>query len=161
MIMKKIAVTAIGMMVVAMSSGCHAGSAPEPIEPAASGDPAEAVEAGAVSDLASEEESGGHFTDMVDMLKGRVSGLQVSESPSGEIVLQIRGTSSFMADEQPLVVVDGVSIPPYAVTSTLRTMDPRDVRSIRVLKDVGSTSAYGVRGANGVIVITLRRGGEF
>jgi TonB-dependent SusC/RagA subfamily outer membrane receptor len=96
---------------------------------------------------------------MVEMLRGRVSGLQVSEAPNGDISLRIRGTSSFMADEQPLLVIDGVPVPTYAITSTLRTLDPQDVRTIQVLKDTGSTSAYGVRGANGVILITLRRPG--
>jgi TonB-dependent SusC/RagA subfamily outer membrane receptor len=116
--------------------------------------------AGAVVTLESEEESGGHFTDMVDMLRGRVSGLQVVELANGNISLRIRGlATSFMANQEPLLVVDGLRVPTYAITNTLRTIDPREVRSIQVLKDVASTSAYGARGVNGVIVIRLKKPG--
>jgi len=93
----------------------------------------------------------------VDMLRGRVPGLQISESPSGDISIQIRGIQSIHAQAQPLLVVDGVPVPEYSFSSTLRTLDPRDVRSIQVLKDAGSTSAYGSRGAAGVILIKLKR----
>jgi TonB-dependent SusC/RagA subfamily outer membrane receptor len=113
--------------------------------------------AGAVSSLESEEESGGHFATMVDMLRGRVPGLQISETAGGDISIRIRGDQSIYFNKEPLLVVDGVSIPPYSFSSTLRTMNPRDVRSIRVLKDAGSTSSYGSRGAHGVILISLKR----
>ena len=118
--------------------------------------PAEQV-AGAVASLESEEESGGHFTTMVDMLRGRVPGLQITESASGDISIRIRGDQSLYFNKEPLLVVDGVPVPPYSFSSTLRTMDPRDVRSIRVLKDAGSTSSYGTQGAHGVILISLKR----
>lgn len=112
---------------------------------------------GAVQSLKSEEESGGSFATMVDMLRGRVAGLEIRESASGEISVRIRGDSSLYFNAEPLLVVDGVSVPSYSFSSTLRTMDPRDVRSIRVLKDIGSTAGYGSRGAHGVILITLKR----
>lgn len=113
---------------------------------------------GAVTVLESEEESGGHFTNMADMLRGRVAGLQVIQRPNGDISLRIRGLrKSFVGNEEPLLVVDGIPMPTYSISNTLRTMNPSDVESVRVLKDVGSTSAYGVRGANGVIVIRLKR----
>ncbi len=110
-----------------------------------------------MASLESEEESGGHFATMVDMLRGRVAGLQIGESPSGEITIRIRGDQSLYFNKEPLLVVDGVPVPPYSFSSTLRSMNPRDVRSIRVLKDVGSTAAYGSRGAHGVILISLKR----
>ena len=113
--------------------------------------------AGAVNSLESEEESGGSFATMVDMLRGRVPGLQIAETPSGEISIRIRGDSSVLAYEEPLLVVDGVTIPAFSFSSTLRSMNPRDVASIQVLKDAGSTSIYGSRGAHGVILITLKR----
>ncbi|MCJ7630636.1 MAG: TonB-dependent receptor plug domain-containing protein [Longimicrobiales bacterium] len=118
--------------------------------------PAEKI-AGAVESLGSEEESGGSFATMVDMLRGRVAGLQISEGSSGEISIRIRGDQSILFNTEPLLVVDGVSVPAYGFSSTLRSMDPRDVRSIQVLKDAGSTSGYGSRGAHGVILITLKR----
>jgi TonB-dependent SusC/RagA subfamily outer membrane receptor len=113
--------------------------------------------AGAVSTLGSEEESGGTYTTMVDMLRGRVPGLHISESAAGEIGVKIRGDQSIYFNKEPLLVVDGMTVPAYAFSSTLRTMDPRDVASIRVLKDAGSTSSYGSRGAHGVILINLKR----
>lgn len=120
--------------------------------------PLGATAGGAVAVLESEEESGGHFEDMADMLRGRVAGLQVIQRPNGEISLRIRGLrKSFVGNEEPLLVVDGLPMPTYSISNTLRTIDPSDVASIHVLKDVGSTSAYGVRGANGVIVIRLKR----
>ncbi len=112
---------------------------------------------GGLGTLESEEESGGHFATMVDMLRGRVPGLQIAESPSGGISIRIRGDQSIYFNGPPLLVVDGVSVAAYSFSSTLRAMDPRDVRSIRVLKDVGSTSSYGTRGAHGVILISLKR----
>ncbi len=132
------------------------GAQPTPQDRAGGEQPAEQA-AGAAGTLESEEESGGHFATMVDMLRGRVPGLQIAESPSGEISIRIRGDQSIYFNGPPLLVVDGVSVPAYSFSSTLRAMDPRDVRSIRVLKDVGSTSSYGIRGAHGVILISLKR----
>lgn len=135
------------------------GAEPQPLEgarPAYEGQPLEEV-AGASTSLESEEESAGSFATMVDMLRGRVPGLQISESPNGEISVRIRGDQSLYFNAEPLLVVDGVSVPPYAFSSTLRAMDPRDVRNIQVLKDAGSTSSYGIRGAHGVILISLKR----
>jgi TonB-dependent SusC/RagA subfamily outer membrane receptor len=94
---------------------------------------------------------------MVDMLRGRVPGLDISENANGDISVRIRGDQSILFNEQPLLVVDGVAVPTYSFSSTLRAMDPRDVRSIQVLKDAGSTSFYGSRGAHGVILIRLKR----
>jgi iron complex outermembrane receptor protein len=119
------------------------------------GDQPDEQVAGAVGSL--EAESGGSFATMVDMLRGRVAGLQISEGPSGEITMRIRGDSSIYANQEPLLVVNGIPVPPYSFSSTLRTMDPQDVLSIRVLKDAGSTAAYGSRGAHGVILISLKR----
>ena len=113
--------------------------------------------AGAVVSLESEEESGGSFVNMVDMLRGRVAGLQIGEGPSGEITIKIRGDQSILFNGEPLLVVDGLPVSPYAFSSTLRAMNPQDVRSIQVLKDTGSTSMYGSRGAHGVILIRLKR----
>jgi TonB-dependent SusC/RagA subfamily outer membrane receptor len=121
------------------------------------GEPTEDQVAGAVASLEPEEESGSSFSTMVEMLRGRVTGLQVEEGPGGEISIRIRGDQSIYFNGEPLLVVDGVSIPAYGFSSTLRTMNPSDVRSIRVLKDLGSTSAYGTRGAHGVILISLKR----
>jgi TonB-dependent SusC/RagA subfamily outer membrane receptor len=130
----------------------------EESEPEESGSRFGETAGGAVAVVESEEEGGGRFTSMADMLRGRVAGLQVIEGANGDISLRIRGLSkSFMGNEEPLLVVDGVPMPTFNMSNTLRTIDPSDVASIHVLKDVASTSAYGIRGANGVIVIRLKR----
>ena len=84
-----------------------------------------------------------------DYLKGRVPGVQVIETGSTPRVL-IRGINSIYASTDPLFVVDGV------VVNDISNINPRDVRSIDVIKD-GSASIDGVRGANGVIIITTKR----
>jgi iron complex outermembrane receptor protein len=112
---------------------------------------------GAVATLGSEEESGGSFSTMVEMLRGRVPGLHIMEAASGEISVRIRGDQSVYFNQEPLLVVNGVSVPSYSFSNTLRTMNPADVESIQVLKDTGSTSSYGSRGAHGVIIIRLKR----
>ena len=139
--------------------GSMPGSQPTPRDQGGTGygeQPPEQV-AGAVSSLGSEEEDGGSFATMVDMLRGRVPGLVVGENANGDISVRIRGDQSILFNDQPLLVVDGVAVPTYSFSSTLRAMDPRDVRSIQVLKDAGSTSFYGSRGAHGVILIRLKR----
>lgn len=139
--------------------GATAGTGLQPPDGARKGAGEQAPEqmAGASTSLESEAESGGSFATMVDMLRGRVPGLQITEGPGGEINARIRGDQSLYFNAAPLLVVDGVSVPPYAFSSTLRAMDPRDVRNIQVLKDAGSTSSYGIRGAHGVILISLKR----
>jgi iron complex outermembrane receptor protein len=102
-----------------------------------------------------------HFTDLLEMLRSHVAGLQVTELPNGEIRLRIRGEQqSLRTDDeanQPLLVIDDMPILPSAVRSALMGVNPRDVESIHVLKDVASTAIYGSRGANGVILIQLKR----
>jgi TonB-dependent SusC/RagA subfamily outer membrane receptor len=92
-------------------------------------------------------------TSMADMLEGRVPGLEVRRS-GNSVSVRIRGDRSIHADGDPLFVVDGI---PVVGTSFLTDMDPRDVKSVEVLKDAGSLAAYGSRGANGVILITMKK----
>jgi len=92
--------------------------------------------------------------DLSDLLQGRAAGVEVSQSGGGVRIL-IRGPSSFLADNTPLYVVDGIPVSPGP--DGVVPVNPRDVRSITVLKDAGSTAIYGSRGANGVIVIETGR----
>ncbi|HEY6107704.1 MAG TPA: glycoside hydrolase family 3 N-terminal domain-containing protein [Gemmatimonadales bacterium] len=95
-------------------------------------------------------------TDPIEMaLVGRVSGVEVSRTSDGGIAVRIHGPSSFYSGEQPLYVLDGVPIQP-GVNGALTGINPYDIESIEVLKDPASTAIYGVRGGNGVIVITTR-----
>lgn len=94
-----------------------------------------------------------------DLLVGRVAGVQVYEAPGGYLAVRIRGTSSFHGSNEPLYVVDGMPLSP-GPGGALIGINPRDVKSIEVLKDAAATAIYGSRGANGVVVVTTKRGGN-
>ena len=90
-----------------------------------------------------------------EILKGRVAGVTVSEG-NGGLIVRIRGVSSFYGNNEPLYVLDDVPITP-GPGGALRGISPYDIESINVLKDPADTALYGVRGANGVIVIRTKR----
>lgn len=94
---------------------------------------------------------------MEDLLAHRVPALDVRSRGGGRFVLAIRGRPMLAGTPGPLVVIDGM---PFhrGGADHLGQLSPADVRRIEVLKDVASTSAYGYHGANGVIVVTTRRG---
>jgi TonB-dependent SusC/RagA subfamily outer membrane receptor len=90
------------------------------------------------------------------VLQEKVPGLLVTRTADGGIALQIRGPSSFLSDGEPLYVVDEVPVRP-GYGGALVGVNPHDIESIRVLKDPADTGLYGVRGVNGVIVVTTMR----
>jgi TonB-dependent SusC/RagA subfamily outer membrane receptor len=92
------------------------------------------------------------------MLEGRISGVTVEPAAGGGIAVRIRGTSSFYGNNEPLYVVDGAPFTP-APGGVLRGLNPHDIESITVLKNPADTGIYGVRGANGVIVIKTKAPG--
>ena len=90
-------------------------------------------------------------------LQGQVAGLTVLSStgePSASATMVIRGTNSINSGTAPLYILDGVAIS----ASDFNTINPSDIESMSVLKDASSTSIYGARASNGVIVITTKRG---
>ena len=90
-------------------------------------------------------------------LQGQVPGLTVLSNtgePSASATMTIRGTNSINSGTAPLYILDGVPIS----SSDFNTINPSDIESLSVLKDASSTSIYGARAANGVIVITTKRG---
>jgi TonB-dependent SusC/RagA subfamily outer membrane receptor len=89
------------------------------------------------------------------VLEGRFPGVIVTRTADGISVL-IRGGSSLLGSNVPLYVLDGIIIDP-GPNGTLTGINPRDIESIEVLKDPASTTMYGMRGANGVIVIRTKR----
>lgn len=91
------------------------------------------------------------------LLAGRVAGVQVIRGPGGGFSLLIRGTSSIYGGTEPLYVVDGMPVQTVPGRG-LDWLNPNDIATIEILKDAISLSQYGVRGANGVVVITTRRG---
>jgi TonB-dependent SusC/RagA subfamily outer membrane receptor len=90
-----------------------------------------------------------------EILKGRVAGVTVTRVDGG-IAVRIRGATSIYGSNEPLYVVDGVPIQP-GPGGSLVGIDPYDIESIEVLKDPADTALYGMRGANGVIVIKTKR----
>ncbi|SIT94025.1 SusC/RagA family TonB-linked outer membrane protein [Pontibacter indicus] len=104
------------------------------------------------------------------LLQGKASGVQISSAsgtPGGGIFVRIRGNTSINASNEPLYVVDGVFINNQSLsglslggqtTNPLADLNPADIESIEILKDANATAIYGARGANGVVLITTKRG---
>ncbi len=95
-------------------------------------------------------------TDVTQAMQGNVAGVNIvagNGNPGSPININIRGVSSFSGDNTPLVLVDGVQ-----VEGGLREINPNDIMSIEVLKDASSAAIYGSRAANGVILVTTKRG---
>jgi iron complex outermembrane receptor protein len=92
-------------------------------------------------------------TTLVQLLEGRLAGVTVSPAPDGGIVVRMGGPTSFYSNQNPLFVVDGV---PVEVGNTLSWLDPHDVEAVQALRDPSQTAIYGVRGANGVILIRTK-----
>ncbi|MBN8824887.1 MULTISPECIES: TonB-dependent receptor [unclassified Spirosoma] len=132
---------------------------------------------GAVSSVKAAELKQTPIANFVQGLQARASGVQVTQNsgaPGGTISVRIRGNSSISGSSEPLYVVDGFPISgndnPLAGggssfgtdngnrLSVLSTLNPNDIESIEVLKDASATAIYGTRGANGVVLITTKRG---
>lgn len=90
-----------------------------------------------------------------ELLVGRFPGVEVLPIPGGGVSVRIRGTTSVSLSTEPLYVIDGMPINAEP-GGALKWLAPQDIARIEVLKDIGSTAFYGVRGANGVILITTK-----
>jgi TonB-linked SusC/RagA family outer membrane protein len=111
---------------------------------------------GAATNIKGEEITRRQSSNVANILTGQVAGLQTTSSsgqPGSSASIRIRGIGSFSASSNPLFVVDGM---PYE--GGLESINPTDIESINVLKDATSSSLYGARGANGVIIITTKSG---
>ena len=93
------------------------------------------------------------------MLMGHFPGVEVTRTVGGGISVRIRGISSFYSSNEPLYVLDGSPIQP-GPNGSLTWLNPYDIESIQVLKDPAETAIYGMRGANGVIVIKTKLPGR-
>ena len=98
----------------------------------------------------------GAMNNPMEMLTGKVAGLNVnntaSANPNSGSSLQIRGATSITASNDPLIVIDGIA------RGDIRNLSSQDIESMTVLKDAASAAIYGTRGANGVILITTKKG---
>ncbi|MGI4804915.1 MAG: SusC/RagA family TonB-linked outer membrane protein [Janthinobacterium lividum] len=92
-----------------------------------------------------------------EALQGRLSGVDVKRSsgrPGSDMTIEIRGANSITGNTQPLYVVDGIP------TGNINDINPSDIERIDVLKDASSTAIFGSRGANGVVIVTTKRGSK-
>ena len=128
---------------------------------------------GAVASIKSDDLMLGNPTSISQALQGKLAGVQVNQSdgaPGSGVSITIRGANSFSTNSQPLYIVDGI---PFEVgdtpsskanegnnstTNPLSLINPNDIESIDILKDASATAIYGSRGANGVVLITTKRG---
>ena len=150
------------VVVMAGALGCGRSAAPPRPElaPAAEGAMGRSMQGegtGAVGVVDGDDLHGRPAVHFEELLEGRVAGLQVIHHPGGGISFRIRGPGSMSGDTEPLYVVDGMSVY-VAAGRGLDWLNPGDILRIEILKDASTTSMYGVRGANGVVVITTRRG---
>ncbi|MEX2564641.1 MAG: TonB-dependent receptor [Cyclobacteriaceae bacterium] len=110
---------------------------------------------GSVSSIQSEQIIRTNPTQTAKALQGQVAGVnikRVSSQPGAEFTIDIRGLSSISFNNEPLVVIDGV------MGGKLSTLNPSDIETIDVLKDASATAIYGARGANGVVLVTTKKG---
>lgn len=119
---------------------------------------------GSVSALKPDSKNKGLVVNPQDMIAGKIAGVSVISNdgtPGGASTMRIRGGSSLNASNDPLIVIDGVSIDNNGVkgvANILSTINPQDIESFNVLKDASATAIYGSRGSNGVIIITTKKG---
>ena len=129
---------------------------------------------GAVDQIGSKSFDNVASPSPAQLLRGKVAGVQVTQSsgePGAGVSIRVRGTSSIRSGNGPLIVVDGVPLDGGNVSSggsgvlgdssarnPLNFVNQNDIESISILKDASSTAIYGSRGANGVIVITTKKG---
>jgi TonB-dependent SusC/RagA subfamily outer membrane receptor len=97
----------------------------------------------------------------MDAIKGQVAGVDITSAggrPGQTPVVRIRGRRSISASNDPLYVVDGIPITSGGSSGAIFDIHPQDIKTMQILKDAAATSVYGSRGANGVILITTKRG---
>jgi TonB-linked SusC/RagA family outer membrane protein len=128
---------------------------------------------GSVSSIKSDAIREMPVTSVDQAIQSRAPGVQVTQTsgaPGGGISIRVRGANSINSGSEPLYVIDGFPIYPdngalgtsgnRQPTNAMATINPNEIESIEILKDASATSIYGSRGANGVILITTKRGKE-
>jgi TonB-linked SusC/RagA family outer membrane protein len=119
---------------------------------------------GAIASVKAEDIIQTPVTNVAQGLQARMAGVQItqnSSAPGGNISVRVRGTNSINGTSEPLYIVDGIQISNSGgvnEVSPLSTINPSDIESVEVLKDASATAIYGSRGANGVVLITTKRG---
>lgn len=121
---------------------------------------------GSISSVKADQLNKGMVTSPSDLLQGKSAGVVVTAgdgAPGSASTIRIRGGSSLKANNNPLVVVDGLPLSETAlsgVSDALSSINPNDIESFTVLKDASATAIYGSRASNGVIMITTKKGSQ-
>jgi TonB-dependent starch-binding outer membrane protein SusC len=113
---------------------------------------------GSVASVGTEQIQSMSVSNAAEAIKGRVSGVQISQNdaaPGAGANIRIRGNNSINSSNAPLIVIDG-----FTGAGNLNAINPRDIKSVEVLKDASATAIYGARGSNGVIIITTFSGAK-
>lgn len=113
---------------------------------------------GAVSSISSKDLSESPASNLIEQSQGRLAGVDIVKSdgsPGSGTQIRIRGNRSINASNEPLFVIDGIP-----TTLSINDFNPNDIEAIEVLKDASAVAIYGSRGANGVVMITTKRGKE-
>jgi iron complex outermembrane receptor protein len=119
---------------------------------------------GAVINMSNKDFNKGVLTSPQDLIVGKFAGVSVTTSsgaPGSGATIRIRGGSSLNASNDPLIVIDGFPVDntsPGGVANPLATINPNDIETFTVLKDASATAIYGSRAANGVIIVTTKKG---
>ncbi len=118
---------------------------------------------GSIATVKSEDFNKGAITSPQELLAGKVAGVSVitNGEPGGGAVIRIRGGSSLSANNDPLIIIDGVPVasdPISGSRNNLNIVNPSDIETFTVLKDASATAIYCSRASNGVILITTKRG---
>ena len=113
---------------------------------------------GAIGQLSGKELMRSPVTNISNALVGRIAGMaavqKTGEAGFEESTIRVRGVGTYAGDQNPLIVIDGI----VRDMTAFNMLDPNDVENVNVLKDASATAVYGVRGANGVILVNTRRG---
>ena len=121
---------------------------------------------GAVTQLTSEDFLTGNVNTAEQLITGKVAGVQITSNggaPGSGSRIRVRGGSSLNASNDPLIVIDGVPIDNSGISGSanaLNLINPDDIESIALLKDASAAAIYGSRAANGVLIITTKKGKE-
>jgi TonB-linked SusC/RagA family outer membrane protein len=121
---------------------------------------------GSVAAVGTRDFNKGVISSPQDMLIGKVAGVQVttnSGAPGSGSTIRIRGNGSVNGNQDPLIVIDGFPVDNSSVSgiaNPLAALNPNDIETFTVLKDASATAIYGLRAANGVIIITTKKGKE-
>ena len=119
---------------------------------------------GSVTSVTSQEFNKGAIATADQLLTGRTPGVRITSAggqPDAAPNIRIRGGSSLSAQNNPLIIIDGVPldfVTPAGVSNPLSLVNPNDIESFTILKDASATAIYGSRASNGVIIITTKRG---